>query len=1015
MNGYECGGSLSLMQSRTSVRENAVRKAALTSTALGILLALMSDGAQAQVIDPPDPVNPPGCTIGAGGTSAVCQGPLANFPGGLQALGAFPVTNPTGTLTSLQVLNLPAAIGGNGVEFTTFDSNVTLNVDASPNGINSAVDGVSALVESPFTGLTAGNGSIIIDSNGNIQAVRNGIIGDVRDTALPGARATNYSVTITSQSDITSGSRGIFAITPPSGAIDITSNGVITVNAASAQGFFNPAGIEAENVGSGVVRITANGNIFATNTGAAGFSPPGFPPGPISGSIDGIRAPAALGDPNIPNDIQITTAAGTAITAQAPTSATGIFATAERGTVAVDSSSDITTTSAGDSVGINAFTTIFGPVSVTSNGTITATDFGILATSNALDGGGVGGVVVNSNGAINVNDTDGDSQAIGISGRTNLSGDVNINAMQPVTVSGTNAIGILGAANGNATVTTSNTVNASAGATGITVSVQPGGTGTANVNGATIQGGTVSAVDFLGPAGAINFLNTSGTTTLSATSGVAVTGGAGNTTINNTGVLNTLLNGSIELGAGTNAFNNQAGSTFNAGAIVNLGAGNLFTNLGTLSVGGAGATGLTTLTGNFIQTGTGTYLVDVDAGGANDLLAVLGAVDLSGSTLTLNSTGDFSAPPIQDNRIIIQNDGVDAVTGTFGNGLGLNGADTVFTAVDTAAGDGNDVELQLFQTSITLPNGANNAEVVTFPDGFPTFTFIVNGTDAATFSGSLSQAGSPVGINKNGAGSLDVTGINPVTGPLTINAGLLNFAGLGSVASSLINVNGGELQTDGDAFTGAPHVSVAAGALFDINGNETLASLENSGTTDVDPAATLTSATITNNATGQITNAGTVNTTTATNNGNTTSSGAFNASTLVNNGLFTNSAFLTTLNPIDNNTGGTITTSGIVNGGLVNDGTVSASGTFNGPITNQGLGLFTVTGDLFGNDLFTNATTLNVTGGNFTGITAFTNTGATTIAAARTLAAANAVNNAGGQITNAGTLTSAAPVDNNAG
>ncbi|MEM6383808.1 MAG: autotransporter domain-containing protein [Pseudomonadota bacterium] len=986
----------------------AVRLLALASTALGGLVMGGISAAQAQLIDPPDPVNPPGCTVNVAGTVATCQGPLAIYPGGLQALGPFPVTNPAGTLTTLQVLNLPAPIGGNGVDFTTFDSNLSLNIDVSPNGINSAGDGVLALVESPFTGLTTGNGSITIDTSGNIQAVLNGIVGTVRDTALPGARATNYSVTIRSQSDITSAIRGIFAITPPSGTIDITSNGVITVNAASAQGFFNPAGIEAENVGSGVVRISANGDILVTNVGAPSFSPPGFPPGPITGSIDGIRAPAALGDPNIPNDILITASAGTTITAQAPTSANGIFATAERGTVVVDSSSNITATSPGASAGINAFTTIFGPVSVTSNGTITATDFGISASSNAVNTGGFGGVTIDANGAITVNDTDGDSQAIGISGRAQLSGDVIIRASQTVTVSGNNAIGLLASANGtgNAEFTVSNTVNATAGATGIVVGVQPGSTGTVNVNGTSVFGGTVSAIDFLGPAGSTNVLNTSGTTSLSATSGVAAQGGAGNTTINNTGVLSTLTNGAIRLdiGGGTNAFNNQAGSTFNSGAIVNLGAGNLFTNAGTLSLGGVGANSLTTITGNFAQTAFGTFLVDVDAGGTNDLLAVNGAVDLTGSTLALTLTGDFSAPPIQDNRIIIQNDGTDAVTGTFGNGLGLNGAGTIFTAVNTAAGDGNDVELQLFQTSITLPNGATNAEVVTFPDGFPAFTFFVNGTDAATFSGALSQAGSPVAINFNGTGTLDVTSINPVTGPLTVNGGLLNFTGTGSIGSTTVAVNTGELQTDGGAFTGLPHVTVAAGTLFDVNGNETLASLENSGTTDVDPTATLTVATVTNNTGGQIVNAGTVNATTATNNGGVTNSGTFGATTLINNAQFINSGLLTLINPFDNNAGGTLITSGVVNGGVVNDGAINASGTFNGPITNQVTGLFTVTADLVGNGAFTNAATLDVSGGSFTGLTALTNTGAVTVDPNRTLAAAT-VNQTAGTMTVNGFLT----------
>ncbi len=111
-----------------------------------------------------------------------------------------------------------------------------------------------------------------------------------------------------------------------------------------------------------------------------------------------------------------------------------------------------------------------------------------------------------------------------------------------------------------------------------------------------------------------------------------MSGGVGNTTINNSGTLNTLTNGAINLGTGSNAFNNMAGGTFNAGAVVNLGAGNLFTNDGTLSAGGSGAVGITAVTGNFVQNSGGTLLSTIDqTGNTSDMVSVSGTGALAGN------------------------------------------------------------------------------------------------------------------------------------------------------------------------------------------------------------------------------------------------------------------------------------------------------------------------------------------------------------------------------------------------
>jgi hypothetical protein len=84
--------------------------------------------------------------------------------------------------------------------------------------------------------------------------------------------------------------------------------------------------------------------------------------------------------------------------------------------------------------------------------------------------------------------------------------------------------------------------------------------------------------------GATNTLNINGgtVTTLDGVDGTAIVATGGNETINNNGT----VTGSVELGAGTNSFNNLGGSLFNSGVIADLGGGG-FSNDGIFSPGAA--------------------------------------------------------------------------------------------------------------------------------------------------------------------------------------------------------------------------------------------------------------------------------------------------------------------------------------------------------------------------------------------------------------------------------------------
>ena len=115
--------------------------------------------------------------------------------------------------------------------------------------------------------------------------------------------------------------------------------------------------------------------------------------------------------------------------------------------------------------------------------------------------------------------------------------------------------------------------------------------------------------------------------TVAGSLGTSIVTTGGNDTIDNYGT----VFGSIQAGSGANAFNNKAGAIFNSGLAVNLGAGNTFTNSGILSVRMIGVAATTAVTGNFVQTGTPRWHVDIGDIGISDTLAVSGRAQLGTS------------------------------------------------------------------------------------------------------------------------------------------------------------------------------------------------------------------------------------------------------------------------------------------------------------------------------------------------------------------------------------------------
>jgi uncharacterized protein with beta-barrel porin domain len=344
-----------------------------------------------------------------------------------------------------------------------------------------------------------------------------------------------------------------------------------------------------------------------------------------------------------------------------------------------------------------------GTVSVTNTAAISTTGagaYGIIAQSI----GGGGGLVGSGAYATTLTTT---GPFAGTAGGTGSGNTVGISTSANISATGLNATAIFGQ---------------SVGGSG-------GNTITVNVTSGVVTGGYFSGspIPVAGNAIALsgglnNTITNSGTlTTVSGTSGMAITGGGAANAVTNSGLtigsVDLCLNGGCN---GTNSFDNAAtgttitdtictsrggtncsftGAIFDPGATVDLGdyhtAGNLLSNNGLISPGGYFNVVTTQVTGNFTQSSTGVYGVDLNfANQTADRINITGTATVIGTVKLNIMNAGLALTGTHDVTILTANAGVTNYNLATGpTGLALDAVETAVAQYTLTDPDSNDINL----------------------------------------------------------------------------------------------------------------------------------------------------------------------------------------------------------------------------------------------------------------------------------------------------------------------------------
>ncbi len=442
-----------------------------------------------------------GVTIsgGAGGFNVDLNVVSATGPNPIQNTGGGDGLNISSTSGNVAVTTISGATisstGVHAINASTATGGITLNtaavtVNSTGTAVNATVTGggtrgIGITTNGTVTS-TGGNGinSLVTGGSGNTAITFNAgvLFGSSTSTGISAISSSTGSMTVSGSGNVTGTGTG--------GAINISN----TAGATSGDLTINTSGNFNNFINATVTQAANNANISVTHTGTL-----------TSTNIDGINA-TTLGGGNI----SVTTSQ----LIQANSASHAINASTATGGITLNTGA-VTVNSTGTAV--NATVTGGGTrgIGITTNGTITSTGgIGI----NALVTGGSGGILINSNGAINAPLFNAIVAHITGGG----TGDITVNVNAPVTAKAT-GLGLDLAGGTTTTVNNSSTILAGTGILSDHVILNNAATGTITgsigiqtlagpstiFNAGTINGTGGTAIQFAGGGNTLTLAPTS--------------------------------------------------------------------------------------------------------------------------------------------------------------------------------------------------------------------------------------------------------------------------------------------------------------------------------------------------------------------------------------------------------------------------------------------------------------------------------------------------------------------------
>ncbi|MHA8077310.1 beta strand repeat-containing protein [Aquirufa sp. TARAVU-A1A] len=328
---------------------------------------------------------------------------------------------------------------------------------------------------------------------------------------------------------------------------------------------------------------------------------------------------------------------------------------------------------------------------------------------------------------------------------------------------------------------------------------------------------TLSGISLvLNSAGNIN-VNANVSTTAANVNYAGTPIAAGNITLSAGGYVRLAAGMSISSRGVSNTYPSTAGRGGNAGSLTITGTGGL-SILGDVTSAGGGAYSNGSYVGTAANILLRTNAANLTSGAEND--GVIGKI--SGANVTLNGTGMYMFKGANDYS------GSTSIAET--TSLRLGAADVIpdLSAVSLSSSS-NVLELGDYTETVGSIAGAGvirSAGLVT-----STLNTGINLT-STTFSGTISDGTGIVSLNKQGSGTLVLSGPNTYSGLTTVSTGILQIThatGLGSSAQGTVVANGAELDVQGNLSVGNEALTISgtgissAGALRLVSGDVTWA------------------------------------------------------------------------------------------------------------------------------------------------------------------------------------------------